>query len=157
MDTDQNIEDAAKSKAQDYSGQFEQSQVAALEALFKSQPFTIMERTWPGGMFYDSRFLGGNAVLDYNMSHCFWETIYKLVESLGDEDIDAADIAREIRVMLDLLLIAHAKAESVFSVDAILTAREFTDHLRSQWGILLNSYVNTRHLEREEDAGKEVK
>jgi hypothetical protein len=103
-----------------------------------------MEKSWPGQHFYDSKFLGGNAVLEYNTSHKFWSAVDALIEQLDNPDAPAVDVAREIRVMVDLLLIAHAKAESMFSPDAEFTAQDFTDMIRMQWGQYLTSYVNAR-------------
>ena len=112
-----------------------------LEELFKSQPFTIMEESSAGPLFYESKFLGGKAVLLYNKSHKLWAALDALVARLPIPD---AAVATEIRVMVDLLIIAHAKAEAMFGPDAQLTAKEFTDQIRLFWGQYLTSYINAR-------------
>ena len=62
-----------------------------------------MQEDWKGPMFYDSKFLGGNAVLDYNMRHLFWDRVYGLVEELENKESKPEEIAKEIRIALDLV------------------------------------------------------
>ena len=150
LDVGKDLEEESKAAAERYSDRFDEEERQKLIELFKSQPFTIMQDTWSGQQFFESKFLGGNAVLDYNMSHNFWKTVYDLVDRLGSEDEDHIEVAKEIRVMLDLLIIAYAKAESSFGLDAEYTADEFIQHLRGNWGQMLYSFVNARLKELEE-------
>lgn len=147
IDAGKDIDAEAKKAASDYGKRFDAEQKQRLAELFKNQPFTIMETDWRGPQFYESKFLGGTAVLDYNMGHVFWSTVYGLVAQLGKEGTDDVALAKDIRVMLDLLLIGHAKAESMFSPDAEMTADQFIQELRSYWGQFLASFVNARAKE----------
>lgn len=98
-------------------------------------------------MFYESKFLGGNAVLDYNMRHLFWERVYGLVDNLENKESKPEEVAREIRIMLDLLIMSHAKAESMFDLDVSYTAEDFINQIRQNWGQYLMNYVRTRDKE----------
>ena len=147
LDKDLDPEKEATKAAGAYGDRYDEEEKQKLAELFKSQPFSIMETTWPGQAFYVPKFLGGKAVLDYNTSHTFWQTVYGLVDELNEDDVDKADVARKIRVMLDLLIIAHAKAEAMFNADDEYTANEFVQYIGSHWGQYLASYVNSWNKE----------
>lgn len=149
FDADKDLDKEIRDAASLYSDRYDEEEVARLANLFASQPFTIMETDWRGPQFYEPKFLGGNAVLEYNMRHVFWENVYGLVDSLGDDGVDDAEVAKDIRIMLDLLVISHAKAESMFSPDAEHTADEFIQLLHSNWGQYLSSYLRARTKEKE--------
>lgn len=120
---------------------------AAMIALFSSQPFTILEDTWKGPQFLDSTHLGGRAVLEYNMSHPFFEMVYGLLDSLNEHG-DPQEVSRDLKSMIDLLLIAYAKSEAKFAPDANMSAEQFVENIRINWGQYLQSYVNTWKQER---------
>lgn len=121
-----------------------------MAALFNAQPFTILEKTWKGPQFLDASYLGGSAVLEYNLGHVFFEEVYGIIEGLDNQE-DKATAARRLKTLLDLLMIAHAKAEARFSPDAEHSAQEFVDNLRANWGQYLQSYVRTWLKERESE------
>lgn len=148
LDADKDLEKESEAAAKKYADRYNEEEQQRLAELFRSQPFTIMQNRWRGQQFFDSKFLGGSAVLDYNMDHAFWETVYGLVDQLTDEEVDHAVTAKEIRVMLDLLIIAYAKAEAVFSPESEYTADQFVQHLRVNWGQMLNSFVTARKKEK---------
>ena len=147
IDKDKDLDTESEEAAKSYSDRFDEDQQQRLAELFKSQPFTVMQENWKGPLFYEPKFLGGRAVLDYNMSHEFWDRVYELVNSLGEEGNNPESTALEIRVMLDLLIFSHAKAESMFDKDVEYSAESFLDQLRQNWGLYLKSYVNTRKKE----------
>ncbi|SVD98852.1 uncharacterized protein METZ01_LOCUS451706, partial [marine metagenome] len=151
IDKDKDLDTESEEAAKSYSDRFDDDQQQRLAELFKSQPFTVMQENWKGPLFYEPKFLGGRAVLDYNMGHEFWDRVYELVNSLGDEGTDPEATALEIRVMLDLLIFSHAKAESMFDKDVEYSAESFLDQMRQNWGLYLKSYVNTRKKESGED------
>ena len=114
-----------------------------MEALFQAQPFTIIEETWPGPVLIDASFLGGKAVLQYNMGHIFFEEVYRIIEGLEDEDSDKYQAVKDLKTLLDLLIIAHAKSEARFPPDADMSSQDFVDNLRANWGQYMQSYVRT--------------
>ena len=59
------------------------------------------------------------------MGHEYWNRVNYLVNGLGNEG-DPKSTALEIRVMLDLLIFAHAKAESMFDKDVEYSAESFS-------------------------------
>lgn len=138
-DFDKETDDFMSAKAKNYNDE----QKAALKVLFASQPFTIMEDTWQGSQFVETNFLGGKAVLRYNMSHIFFEEVYEIIESLEDDECDAHQAAKNLKVLLDLLIIAHSKGEARFPKDVDLLAEDFVENLNANWGQYLQSYVRT--------------
>jgi hypothetical protein len=124
-------------------------EVAALKNLFESQPFMIEETNWQGNKFFESTHAGGSAILEYNMTHIFFLRIYELIDMLDEEPTaeDAAEIAWELKVMIDLMIMSYARAEANFAGDTMMRAGEFIDNMRSYWGQFLVSYINTRESE----------
>jgi hypothetical protein len=122
---------------------FSKEQKAAAKALFGSQPFTIMEDTWQGSQFVEASFLGGKSVLRYNMSHIFFKEVYEIIEGLKEEDNNYEEAIRNLKALIDLLIIAHAKGEARFPKDADMVAEDFVEHLSTNWGQYLQSYVRT--------------
>lgn len=121
---------------------------ATIRNLFASQPFTIEETEWRGSKFFDSAHMGGKAILEYNMGHIFFERISDLLQILEDEeDVDAVEIANELKVLIDLLIVSYARAEANFSDDTMMKADQFVENIRNYWGQFLQSYINTRELE----------
>jgi len=119
---------------------------AAIRNLFSMQPFTIEETGWRGSKFFDATHMGGSAILEYNMNHLFFERINELLELLesGEEDVDSVEIGREMKVLIDLLIISYARAESNFADDTMMKAKDFIEHMRNYWGQFLLNYINTR-------------
>jgi hypothetical protein len=146
LDKEKNLETEANEKAKTYK-RYDEEQKSRLAELFKAQPFTIMQDEWKGFLFYEPNFLGGNAVLDYNMRHPFWERVYELVDDLENKESKPEEIAKEIRIMLDLVMISHAKAESMFEPNVEFTAERFIEQIRTNWGLYLQNYVKTRDKE----------
>ena len=146
-DFDKEADDFMKTKAKNYN----EEQKTVLKALFASQPFTIMEDTWQGSQFVETNFLGGKAVLRYNMSHIFFEEVYDIIESLEDDECDAHQAAKNLKALLDLLIIAHSKGQARFPKDADLLAEDFVESLNANWGQYLRSYVRTWKKEIADD------
>ena len=121
---------------------------ATIRNLFASQPFTIEETEWRGSKFFDSAHMGGRAILEYNMGHIFFERISELLQILEEEeDVDAVEIANELKVLIDLLIVSYARAEANFADDTMMKADQFVENIRNYWGQFLQSYINTRELE----------
>ena len=121
---------------------------AAFVALFSSQPFTIIESTWRGPQFIDATHLGGSSVLEYNIAHPFFERINGLLDSLN-EGADGQEVSREMKALIDLLLIAYAKSEAKFAPDADMSAEQFIESIRVNWGQYLQSYLRTWDREKQ--------
>lgn len=151
IDVGKDVEKEARDKAKTYADRYDEEQQQRLAELFKSQPFTIMEESWRGPQFFESSFLGGNAVLGYNKDHVFFQYLDGLLSELETESADPIALAREIRTMIDLLIMGYAKAEAGFSADGKMTAKEFLDFLQSAWGQFLSSYVTRRREARAEE------
>lgn len=109
---------------------------------FKSQPFTIHEHSWKGTTFLDPKFLGGTAVIEYNMQHVFFEILNEIRQAIDDEE-NLQDNAHRIKTLIDLLLISFAKAEGMFEQGLELKSEDFVEQLRTNWGNYLQSYVKT--------------
>jgi len=121
---------------------------ATIRNLFASQPFTIEETGWRGSKFFDSAHMGGKAILEYNMDHIFFKRITELLQILEEEeDADPVEIANELKVLIDLLIVSYARAEANFADDTMMKADQFVENIRNYWGQFLQSYINTRELE----------
>ena len=142
--------DAFIQNRQEYS---EGETAARLRNLFESQPFTIEETDWRGSKFFDASHAGGHAILEYNMSHLFFARIGELIDMLeeGEEgdDFDPTEIAFELKVLIDLMIISYARAESNFADDTMMKAGDFIDNMRNYWGQFLLNYINTRDAENQ--------
>jgi hypothetical protein len=149
LDRAKDKEQESRIVAESYD-EYNSDQRLHLIELFRTQPFTIVEKTWTGPQFYEARFLGGNAVLEYNNSHAFWKRLDTLMAGLANPEGDHSSIARELRAMLDIMIIAHAKAEAMFSPETEYTAGDFVDHVRMDWGRHLKSYVVARERMNDE-------
>ena len=121
---------------------------AIIRNLFANQPFTIEETNWRGSKFFDSAHMGGKAILEYNMDHVFFERITELLEILeAEEDADPVEIASELKILIDLLIVSYARAEANFADDSMMKAGQFIENIRNYWGQFLQSYINTREME----------
>ena len=54
-------------------------------------------------------------------------------------------------VLIDMLLIAYAKSESMLNPNDKLTALDLIDHLKSSWGQYLKTYMTTWQKEFDND------
>ncbi len=108
---------------------------------FKSQPFTIVRESWSGSEFLDTKHLGGNTVLLYNLRHLFHQELKKIEDKL-EKVMPVSKEAKDLRTLVDILLISYAKAEAMFDAQDELSAEQFIDNLRNRWGNYLTSYIN---------------
>ena len=109
---------------------------------FKSQPFTILDKSWRGLIFFEPHFLGGKAVIEYNMQHDFFQLLSEIRAEI-DNSSNIEYNAQRIKTLIDLLIIAYSKAEASFDKDVSMSPAEFIEHLRVNWGNFLSSYVRT--------------
>ena len=130
--------------------QFSDIEKASLRQLFKIQPFTIINAEWTGVDFIESCHMGGAAVLKYNMRHVFHSKTKELMDALKNEPEKAADIADSLRCLIDLTFIAYAKAETQFTPDEDMSARDYIEFMRSHWGQYLRLYVTKWESDRDE-------
>jgi hypothetical protein len=115
---------------------------SAWETKFMSQPFTIHDGQWKGTTFFDPNFLGGTAVIEYNMQHVFFEILNEIRRAVDDQE-NLEDNAHRIKTLIDLLLISFCKAEAMFDGGLELKSEDFVEQLRTNWGNYLQSYVKT--------------
>jgi hypothetical protein len=123
---------------------------ARWKARFSSQPFTIGERPWPGPTFVDIHFMGGSDALFYNTRHIFFEVLNTIKLEIKD-GINVEFNAERVTVLIDMLLIAYAKSESMLNPNDKLTALDLIDHLKSNWGQYLKTYMSTWQSEFDND------
>jgi hypothetical protein len=140
IDEGKNLDQELDAYVTNLGNQYDAEQKAALKAIFASQPFSIMEQCWTGPQFFESHFLGGKAVLDYNMQHVFFQRVYGILADL-ESDGDGHKAAAALKDLVDLLIIAYAKAEASFGSEDEMDAKSFLEMLRSNWGQYLVSYV----------------
>lgn len=150
LDSKKKLEDESDDLMKRMGDKYDAEQQAVLKSLFSSQPFTILEDTWKGPQFFESTHLGGSAVLQYNMGHPFFLAVYEKIDALEDGD-DPVSIARDMRALLDLLIIGYARGEARFSPDVEMSAEDFLEMLRVNWGQYLQNYVKTWLREKADD------
>ena len=145
-DKKKEVPEFVKNHAEHYN----KEEQAMLATLFESQPFSIMEQRWKDSKFFESSHLGGSAVLEYNMGHPFFERIYASIGALEAEGKNYK-IAKELKVMIDLLVISYARSESRFASDDNYSAEDFLELLRSNWGQYLQQYLKRWQKEEGRD------
>ena len=143
IDSDKNIDQTSDEYIKRNGKRYNEDQKQAIIQLFRSQPFTILEENWTGPQFVETSFLGGSAVLRYNMNHDFFLMVYDILDAIGDEESDKVQLIRRFKALLDLLLISHAKSASHFDNNTPYTAEDFVQGLCASWGQYLKSYVKT--------------
>jgi hypothetical protein len=126
----------------------DERQKAAWEAKFKSQPFTIMDADWRGPEFVETSHLGGHDVLRYNVRHAFFTELASIRTALEATGQDTT-YARRLRVLIDLLLISHAKAETMIDPKLQWPPEQLLETLRMQWGQFLSNYLATYKRENQ--------
>jgi len=117
----------------------------------KSNPCSIVDNEgthWKGSTFLDIIPQGGNTIIEYNRSHDFFRFIYELLAELDDarekKDHDGvAEIAHRLKVAIDLLFMAYAKAEGSLDPEHEQPVEETLEFLRSNWGAHLRNFVRS--------------
>lgn len=112
------------------------------ESKFAGQPFTIIDENWRGPEFMEVAHLGGSDVLKYNMRHSFFGELEAIRVSIQAGEADD-DNALRLRLLIDLLLISFAKAQSMFDPRVTMTAEQLLEQLRMNWGNYLSNYIST--------------
>lgn len=143
-------DDAARTTAAESVSDGNQEEEARWKARFSSQPFTIGERPWPGPTFVDIHYMGGSDALFYNTRHIFFEVLHTIKQEIKD-GINVDFNAERVTVLIDMLLIAYAKSESMLNANEKITALDLIDHLKSNWGHYLKTYMTTWQTEFDND------
>ena len=117
-------------------------EAARWEARFKSQPFTIAEKGWLGSTFVDISYLGGHDALFYNNRHIFFEVLSSIKSEIKDGQ-NVEYNTKRLEILIDMLLIAYAKAEAALNPNDQIKALDFVGILKDQWGQYLKSYITT--------------
>ena len=113
----------------------------AVVAKWRGQPFTIEEDQWRGHDFMELKPLGGTDVLLYNNNHPFMSSIKEKIAILAEQDdSQSKELAKQLKWLIDLLLISYSKAESKFSDSG---NEDIFELLRINWGQYLKSYVKS--------------
>lgn len=142
IDKGKNLDAESKRLVEQLEADASVQEQSAWVTKFKSQPFTIRDKSWKGTTFLDPHFLGGTAVLEYNMQHVFFQILKELRNCIDAEE-NLQYNAHRIKTLIDLLLISFAKAEGMFESEMEMKAETFVEQLRTNWGNYLQSYVKT--------------
>lgn len=142
IDKDKNLELEVDNLVKQIEADATQQEQSAWATKFRSQPFTIVDKSWKGSTFLDPHFLGGRAVLEYNLQHVFFQILNELRDCI-DAGENLEYNAHRIKTLIDILLMSYAKAEGMFEADQEMTAETMISQLRANWGNFLQSYVKT--------------
>lgn len=152
IDEGKNVETETSAYVERNMSQMDETIKTTYANLIKSQPFTIHEDSWSGTQLIEASFLGGNAVLRYNMGHIFFEEVYQIINSLSESN-EHSDKTRALKELIDLMIIAHAKTLARFDNNKELTAESFIEHLTFGWGMYLQNYVDEWRKSKEVNNG----
>lgn len=119
--------------------ELEKSQIVAK---WKDQPFTIHDGNWKGPLFMEITHMGGADIIRYNRSHPFFKTVYRIMDELSEEEGNFEQ-AKNLKCLIDLLLIAYSKAEAKFEPETKYESEDFAEMVGSNWGMYLKSYLKT--------------
>jgi hypothetical protein len=148
LDAGKDIDKESAKFADEWLKNEDERQKAAWEAKFKSQPFTIMDADWKGPEFVETSHLGGSDVLRYNVRHPFFTELASIRAALEASGQDTTN-AKRLRVLIDLLLISHAKAETMIDPKIQWPPEQLLETLRMQWGQYLSNYIGTYKKEND--------
>jgi Histidine kinase-, DNA gyrase B-, and HSP90-like ATPase len=154
IDEGKDLDEEVRKVADEYLKGADDQKKAQWHAKFKNQPFTILEDEWKGPEFVETNHLGGSDVLKYNRRHVFFSEIDAIKEVLA-EDEKELKYAGRLAALIDLLLIAYSKAEAMFDREMQLTAEQFIEQLRMNWGHYLTSYITTWKQQEKSSDGEE--
>jgi len=150
LDAGKNIDEESKKITEAWLKGEDERQKAAWEAKFKGQPFTILDAEWKGPEFVETNHLGGADVLRYNQRHPFFGELHE-IEAAMKTSGEISQEANRLRLLIDLLLISHAKSESMIDPAARWTPEALLETLRMQWGTFLANYIKTTKKKDLED------
>jgi hypothetical protein len=97
--------------------------------------------------------MGGSDALFYNTRHKFFEVLSGIKSEIKNGQNLEANSDR-LTVLIDMLLIAYAKAEASLSATEGLTTPDAIDHLKNNWGQFLKAYITTWQDEYDESIAK---
>ena len=128
---------------------------AQWRAKFKSQPFIVVERSWPGNTFIQITYTQGSSVLEYNTRHLFFEELCNLrenIQKLEDKSL-ATQYAKKTYELIDVLLMAFVQSRRNWTHNDEYSVNDSMERLVSDWGFNLESYTKAYQKERlyEED------
>lgn len=142
IDKGNNIEQTIPSLIKEIGEDWDEKLKAKWAAKFADQPFTIKDEAWRGTGFFETNHLGGKDVLLYNTNHPFFTKLYEIIDKIEKDNPDT-DLYKDLKVLIDLLIISYSKSESKFEADDKMTAPDFIEMLRSNWGEYLKRYLQT--------------
>ncbi len=142
LDRDKNLKQEASRFAEEYLQHANEQSKAAWTAKFQGQPYTILDAEWKGPEFVEVNHLGGNDVLRYNMRHHFFRELEDIRQQIRNSEVDAPH-ARQLKLLIDLLLISYSKAEAMFNPSDTYTVERLLEQLRMNWGQYLSNYIDT--------------
>lgn len=110
---------------------------------FAGQPFTIKDEAWNlGGTFFETKHLGGSDVLLYNKNHAFFQELENIIQEI-EQTAPNNELYKKLKLLIDLLIVSYSRAEADFEGNTEMTAEEFIELLRGNWGKFLRSYIRT--------------
>ncbi|WP_043676717.1 hypothetical protein [Streptomyces xylophagus] len=97
--------------------------------------------SWPGKEMFDISRLKGQVVVRLNQSHPLHRKLSDLADALDEASTlsEAREAAGELRVVLDLLILAYARATAVFS------GPENFVEVGAFWGAFMAKFIKDRN------------
>lgn len=150
IDKNKNASDEAKKLVQEtMSSDHSEELLNAWAVKFASQDYTIVDDSWKGSDFFEANHLGGKDAIRYNMRHAFFIELNRIIADI-DETTENNELYKELKTLIDLLIISFSRAESSFEADEEKKASDFIETFHWSWGEYLTRYLTTWKKERGE-------
>ena len=110
-----------------------------VKARIKTQPYTVVQESWPGKEMFTVEHLGSNTIVRLNMQHPFYTEVYSklLAAETQEDDVDLGRLAKTTRLGIDLLIAGYARGEGGFEDLTAIDAEE----LRTNWGLEVRGLI----------------
>ena len=156
IDAGKNPQEEVKTILENMEDDIDEREKQQWSARFADQPFTIKDETWRGSDFFETAHLGGNDVLKYNKIHPFFKELDEIIKQIEQAANDSENglvnkrLYRELKCLIDLLIISYSKAEGMLPPNNKMSSSEFIETQRYNWGEYLKRYLNTWKNHRDE-------
>jgi hypothetical protein len=97
--------------------------------------------------------MGGKDALFYNNRHIFFE-VFSTIKNEIKDGVNVEYNAKRLEILIDVLLIAYAKAEASLNPNDQIKAVDFVGILKDHWGQYLKTYITTWQDEYDESITK---
>jgi hypothetical protein len=129
--------------AENFGGDNEKD-VEKLKAKLLKDILTIEEKEWIGLDFFTTNHYGGKDLLVYNKRHLFFEELNRIMSNI-EVDYPESQLHKDLKTLMDLLLVSYSKSEAMFSPGQLMKVENFIEDIKGDWGKYLGQFIRTWH------------